>query len=328
MTGFPPPGAAGLVSVDVFDTVLVRRVGHPDGVFLLLGRQQAARQLTALAPEAFARARKDAQNRAHAAHRERVSHGHILAELGWALSLTAAQVEDLRSCELAIESAIMTAVPGAASWLDQLRDKAGGRVVFVSDTYFPAAFLRSLLEEQGMWQDGDGLYVSCEAGREKHTGRLLPVMARREGVARRLVHHYGNDAVADVSAARRAGVRATLVAEANLNRYEEILDRWRLPTGGLASLMAGASRLARLSVPAASDIDAAIRDVTAGVIAPTLVAYVLWVLADAARTGVRRLYFVSRDGEVLLRVARRLVDRTGSPAGLELRYLHGSRQAW
>lgn len=325
---FPVPSPARLSSVDVFDTLLVRGVGHPDGVFLLLGRLQAAQRVTDCSPEAFARARKGAQDRAHATHQEAVGMAHILAELAWALGLTPAQVDALRCCEMDLESSLISAVPGAAAWLGRVRGAGRGRLVFTSDTYLPSEYVRRLLSDRGLWQEGDGLYVSCETGREKQTGRMFKVMARREQVALRHVRHYGNDPVADVAAARRSRCRATHVPTANLNRYEELLDRCRVPTGGLSSLFAGASRLARLSVPASDDEGATIRDVTAGVVAPTVVAYVMWVLSDAARAGLRRLYFASRDGEVLLHVARRLVGPLGLAGLLELRYLYGSRQAW
>ena len=58
---------------------------------------------------------------------------------------------------------------------------------------------------------------------------------------------------------------------------------------------------------------------------PLLTAFVAWVLQEAKAQGVRRLYFVARDGEVLMAVAQILASRLGGP---ELRYLFGSRRAW
>jgi len=64
----------------------------------------------------------------------------------------------------------------------------------------------------------------------------------------------------------------------------------------------------------------------AGVAGPVLCAFTLWVLAEARSRGVRRLYFLSRDGEIFLQIARRLVgEDTGGP---ELRYLYGGRKVW
>lgn len=314
-----------LVSVDIFDTVLTRAAGHPTAVFLLLGRVQAAEGITPLSAEVFARARWDAEQRSRSHHGESTSHRHILDELAWALGLADDVVIALESAELALEEQLLSAVPGAGAWLAELR-QAFSKVVFVSDTYFPTEFLERQLRHHGLWQHGDALYPSWDVAREKRTGRLYGVVARREHRRRHQVLHVGNDALADGIAARRGGVRTALASAANINRYEEILERYAFATGGLSSLFAGASRLARLGVPAPSASDGTIREVAAGVVAPVLAGYVLHVLNDAVRRGLDRLYFVSRDGEVLLDIARVLASRTG--CGVEVRYLYGSRQAW
>ncbi len=70
----------------------------------------------------------------------------------------------------------------------------------------------------------------------------------------------------------------------------------------------------------------AIRDVAAGVVAPAMVGFTLWVLRRAEQLGLRRLYFVARDGQILVDVARRLIARLG--LDIECVYLFGSRLAW
>ncbi len=59
--------------------------------------------------------------------------------------------------------------------------------------------------------------------------------------------------------------------------------------------------------------------------APTLVSWMLWTLRQAKRDGLDRLYFVSRDGQVLLDIAQRLQPAVGTT--LDLKYLYSSRQA-
>jgi hypothetical protein len=66
--------------------------------------------------------------------------------------------------------------------------------------------------------------------------------------------------------------------------------------------------------------------VAAGVAAPTLVGYVLWVLQQARQHKLRRLYFLSREGEILLSIARTLATKLDIDC--ELVYLYASRQAW
>ncbi len=62
---------------------------------------------------------------------------------------------------------------------------------------------------------------------------------------------------------------------------------------------------------------------TAQVTAPVLFAYVWYVLREAEAMGLKRLYFLARDGYVLLEIAREIA--AVHPVNLELRYLYCSR---
>ena len=315
---------ARLATIDVFDTVLTRVVGRPEALFLLLGRLQVG-HLGAVTPEVFARARQQAERRARDRNGEGTQLTHIAREMAFALDLTPEQEWALIGAELDLEARLLRPVPRASLWVGEVR-RSIGKVAFLSDTYLPSPFVRDQLVRHGLWSQGDSLYASCEVAAEKRGGRLFHTVARTEHVRRWSVHHHGNDPEGDVRSPRRAGLRVTPVTAANLNRFEERLEDFRFETNGLSSLLAGASRTARLAKVTASAAEGAVRDVTAGVVGPVLVAYVLSVLRGAVRCGLQRLYFVSRDGEVLLLIARGLAERVGF-AG-ELLYLYGSRQAW
>ena len=62
------------------------------------------------------------------------------------------------------------------------------------------------------------------------------------------------------------------------------------------------------------------------VMAPTMYSYVSWVLKKAEEDGVKRLYFLARDGYSMYRMASILCEKINSP--IECRYLHCSRYAW
>jgi predicted HAD superfamily hydrolase len=317
-----------IASFDVFDTVLTRAVGSPYMAFLLLGRRLHRLSLIPCTPEAFARARIDAQRRAArnaGGADSTVTLCHIYAELESMLGCTEAQCDQLIPLEYALEEELIRPVPGARQRIQAARAR-GQRVVFVSDMYLPAAFIQKQVAQHGLWGDGDSCYVSCEYAKSKATGALFREVLRREGIASTRVTHCGNDPRGDVRAAERIGLRVTPFLDANPNRYEQILESHAWATEGLSSVMAGASRRARLTVAATSAKHAALRDIAASVIAPTLVGYVLWILRRAQQLGVQRLYFMSRDGQILLEIARRLVRQL--PLSCELRYLYGSRRSW
>jgi hypothetical protein len=69
-----------------------------------------------------------------------------------------------------------------------------------------------------------------------------------------------------------------------------------------------------------------LQTVACSVAAPVLTAFAGWVLQEAARRGMRRLYFVARDGYVIKKFAEHIASTMDAPP--ELRYLYGSRQAW
>ncbi len=66
--------------------------------------------------------------------------------------------------------------------------------------------------------------------------------------------------------------------------------------------------------------------VRAEIPARVLIPFVAWIGRRAVELGLTRLYFLSRDGQVLHELATRLFANLG--IDMELRYLHGSRVAW
>jgi len=108
------------------------------------------------------------------------------------------------------------------------------------------------------------------------------------------------------------------------NRYESILDSF----GGNALIFSEVSNQTRAKLPTLSPKDAEIASVCAGVAGPVLCSYVLWILEKSIEMELKRLYFISRDGEILLEIARRLLPAFWPNASIDLRYLMGSRRAW
>ena len=63
--------------------------------------------------------------------------------------------------------------------------------------------------------------------------------------------------------------------------------------------------------------------VTTHVTAPVLVSYMIWVLSDAKKRGIKTLLFVARDGLAMCRIAEILNNVWGM--GIECRYMYASR---
>ena len=286
-----------------------------------------AQGLLGCSAESFARARSTAESLCRRnRHGAEVTLDEIYGELAHSLMLDQGLAEALKRHELDLEGELIRPVLPIAARVDRA---PGARSAALCILRICTSSQKQL--SRGSPVPGSGV---------RATGSTSPPNATR----RRLRDNYSGRcseprAPRDMRCAtsgiipgpmcgpRSAGLIAKSFEEGNLNRYEEILESQRWATEGFSSFLAGASRLARLSVEAADPREQALRGMAAGVMGPTLVGYVLWILRRTLQLGLERLYFISRDGQVLLEIAHVLADRLGLEA-CELRYLYGSRQAW
>ncbi|HWA97889.1 MAG TPA: hypothetical protein VG713_05330 [Pirellulales bacterium] len=314
-----------LASFDVFDTLLTRRVADPNSVFAIVGQRARERGLVNTSPVSFQAARLLAERIARSgAPGNEANLDEIYTALADLLDLSPEHLEQLKTLELAIEEELIVPIVSSRAMVEQAR-REHGRVIFVSDMYLPEAFIRGQLERHGFFLPNDVLYVSSAHRTSKFRG-MFGLIARLESVHPTAIVHRGNDPVVDRQVPERLGVRVAPVSEPNLNRYEQLLERYRAATDGASSDLAAASRLARLSLNHLTGREKVLSDIACSVVAPILTSFVIWVLRQARRKQLQRIYFVSRDGWLLLRIAQQLTKHDPEP--LELRYLYGGRQAW
>lgn len=309
-------------SYDVFDTVVTRIVGEPTSVFLLMGHTAVAQGLWSGTAEQFALARVSAEGRArqHSKPHE-VKFVRVYRELARSYLLSEWQARNLAKLELATERRLIRAVPAAARELEHVRG-ASYTVSFISDMYLPHDVLYEWLVELGVLHAGETLWVSSDHGVTKADGGLYDAIRAAHPRAAVDWVHKGDNEYADVHPAARRGIGTDHYVDCHLNLSERLMESAATETRGLSSLFAGASRWTRLNRPA--DMDVTLNQVAAGVAAPLVYSFVLWVLLEAKRRGLARVWFMARDGQVMLPVARTIAARLS--IDVELGYLYGGRQ--
>ena len=313
------------ISFDVFDTVIARRCGAPETVFRMVGVRLRASGLLAIGPEHFERARMEAERRLRKHHgAKEITLAEIYAELNRLWQLPAKALEQMVACELATEKENLFAIPGMEETLVQVR-RAGKRLLFVSDMYLPEDFLRGVLADLNLCEDGDRLYVSSRWGVSKASGELFRVVLESERLAAGEMAHVGDSWRSDYERAKECGMAAICCLRGALNRFETKLAAGEKLLGACASL-GGMARQARLTADPAGTHAVAAR-LGASLAGPLLTLYAEWVLRTALARKLSRLYFLARDGQALLRLCETLAPALGAE-GLELRYLYGSREVW
>ena len=332
-------------SFDVFDTCVVRGYPRPTDLFYPL----AAEVLTQTSGAgAFGEAEvyelvRERIGAEKEAQRMKTRGDVTLADIYRAFSSLDAWGIDpqaMQEAEVALELRAVRPISSIKRRIEALRAR-GARVIYISDMYLPHAVIWQMLIDQGVAQEGETLYVSGDLGVTKRSGKLFDHVLKSEGLKSSELEHVGDNVYGDFFAARKRGVKAELFTASHPNRFEDALLRAAPNAPHDAALIAGLSRATRLSAPISaaaegdkggpasnrSSLDGAVRDgvtvLGANVLAPLLSGFALWLLRDARARGLERLYF-TEGNDLMLKVTQALAP-SGAP---ELRYLHGSEEAW
>jgi predicted HAD superfamily hydrolase len=277
-----------VLSLDVFDTAILRRVARPIDVFELVEPGFAAVRVEA---ERVARARSRCDE-------------VTLDDIYDALPAAPARREELRARELEVERAVCVAHPAVRRLYAAAR-RRGMRVVFVSDMYLPREVIEGLLDAAG-YGGHDGLFLSSELGITKAHGDTWALVARTLGVEPQRILHVGDDRGSDVLEARRAGLVAVHAPRPPRVQHDEL-------AGSVHAALVRERRAA-----GGDDFWARIGYEQAGLL---YLGFARWVRERAMQAGCERVYFLARDGWILQQVYQRLGG--GPPSS----YLYASRRA-
>ncbi len=322
------PSKVTVVSFDVFDTVLTRNVYHPHELFLRIQARLANLEKIdkTFSADSFraARVAAEVEARNRLIDREDTCLEDIMRVLASRIGRTEAMAA-IAQCEIEEEVRSVSPVASVVSLVKELR-QAGKQIIFISDMYLPAEVIAEMLRRVGALAPQDKIYVSAAVGRKKSTGAMFQYVLEDLRISPDQMIHFGDYLVSDFLVPRfKKGICSVPIRLARNNIYESL---WGASCRCLyCSSLAGASRAARVAMSGKglNTEQKALYALGSNVVAPIISGFVLATLHEAQRAGVHRLYFLSRDGEVILEIAKELAGRLD--IDIELRYLHVSRTA-
>jgi len=310
---------------DFFDTLVSRACLEPSDAFMLLGWRLASEGLLKQVDvDRFALARKqvEAQLRqrlvAGSEVRIRAVYAALAADFDW----SGEDAQRASAIELEIEVALSVPMPGRLQELAERLDR-NERVLILSDTYFSVGGIEAILSRH-LRSPGNLPLIMTSADEQctKAFGSLFGRALERTGLQAADVVFSGDHPRSDQSVPMSLGlqvkpVKAVSRLPCEYRAASELReDRWR-------RVVAGAMRGGRIM---AASSDTAAYEAIVGHGAVALGAYVAWVLSSARARDINTLWFLARDGQVLMRVAERLAPLLHPNARLE--YVHASRLAW
>lgn len=289
---------ADLVSVDLFDTLVLRPSLDPNALFDVLALQSDAEAVAA---------------RRHAEHRLRVA-GEIAGDVSLDEIYAAARAEHpdedlrrLKQLELDLERRV--AIP--RTWLiEHLRaDRAasGRRYVLMTDTTQPTAAIEALLDRIGAGDLFDELYVSNGCRARKDTGTMWDLVRTLEAPERWL--HIGDNEFSDIQQASDRAISWFHVpapaAIAQFNGVDSAILGDDVRPG--TQLVAGHALAALASAQTAREpAHGSVGHFGYGVLGPLTLAFVNWTLTQSRERAIDRLLFTARDGYLAHAVLERL----------------------
>jgi FMN phosphatase YigB (HAD superfamily) len=307
-TGYVPPEElvktfdrelefCSVVSFDIFDTLLIRYVEHPEDVFTHLADHPAFKARVFAAP--ISAMRKTAEARARRIALEKIKSSEVnLEEIYGCFCDMNGLSRDLVPCFIEAEEQIERKLCVANNVILGLYRKAAAskRIIYVSDMYHGSAFLASLLQENGFAVNPGDLFVSSEHRVTKYDGKLFRLVVEQLEAPVEQILHVGDHPLSDYRGAKRLGLRALLHPFRASSQNPPAADN--RATAALQSYRRGMSRAANCNF-ADKTFYWKIGYRTYG---PLLTGFCQWLGTQLREDGVKQAWFVLRDGEILKKV--------------------------
>lgn len=314
------------LSLDVFDTLLWRRVPEPADIFRQVGEALKAQGLLLgwVQGAQFSELRAAAEKEARAQAEARTGSREILlSDIYGALPAHIWQSAEAptKACkvEVATESAAMLLDHDVASLLDVAKGN-GVRVVLSSDTYFTREQLVGFLTAAGLAQERipETLYISNEQGRPKWRDLFDHVLTDL-AIAPDALVHVGDNVDADVTPCVARGIShvfydrwSSLPRTRKRELPSQVAQRadW-VARGGDCGLTGLRSRLVQRSPDTLEDSHRAYWTYGATTLAPLFTAYASWVQSVAGQQPGISIYGLMREGRFLAKLVGSVAKATG-----------------
>jgi predicted HAD superfamily hydrolase len=229
-------GDKEVVSFDLFDTLLVRRIHDPDLVKLpvaryiadLAGRQGLSWNWRKV------QQRRDAIEQRHRAEtgRKFVDHeacyprfmAELLGEI-FQSSFDDVLLDKVTGYELAMENRMLVPRQLLVDWITELA-QAGKRIFIISDMYMPATHLRQLVRHAGLDELVEEVVSSADTFLAKASGKAYPMMAEKYRLRPAAWLHVGDNPFSDGLRAEEAGIEAMIVRDPGEDQRKSIGKRY------------------------------------------------------------------------------------------------------
>ncbi|MGY8625379.1 HAD family hydrolase [Chromobacterium violaceum] len=324
-----------IISFDIFDTLLYRPFKQPSDMFDFMESEVAS--LINRRDISFKEVRRKSEKLAFEAAIARgegeTSIDEIYENFQKLVECTKDQAQQVKELEMKMELDLLYVRKSAKTAFNQAIS-LGKHIIIISDMYLSRDFLEKVLEKNG-YKGYKNIFVSSEIKQKKHSGRLFDHVLSELNVPASKILHIGDNLQADVIKAKERGIKPFHLPKAletfeKTDAYKNIWvrdqERHSLDFKMLMALIANdlqdnpylPSRKGTLFSGDAWRLGY----YGFGIF---LLGYVKWIMEQAIKDKVKRIYFLSRDGLIMKKAYDYLVPHYSNAP--ESHYLLCSRRA-
>lgn len=303
-----------VVSFDIFDTVVQRRIANPGDIPLMVA-QYAQRKFN-IPVEAYIDARRKCKELSSFSFETPLLDRYKI--IGNLLGLSETVAMELYNLELELDLNLLEPRLVGTELIAAAR-AAKKKVILTSDIYYDRAFIVKILEKCGIYYDE--LFISSELDRTKESGKLYDCLIEKHG---NNILHVGDNRHSDfVKASEKKITPALLLSnkeqiKRTLKNYKELDGEHKEIRNGLIQ-----GNISRFPIITSEPGYTSGKPDNFGynVVGDIFLAFAHWILKEAQKRNVKRLAFLARDGEIVKKVFDKI-----NTSDIETVYILASRR--
>ncbi|NFO04756.1 hypothetical protein FDB23_11685 [Clostridium botulinum] len=320
-----------LYSFDIFDTLIERKTLLPIGIFYYVKEKlyNSEIEISKYIIDNFVQIRREAESNLREYYKKtintrksekvEITFDEIYERIADVYNLGQKEIAFMKQCELDAEYENCIARPEMVSTVIDMINR-GEKVILISDMYLPKKIIKDILKKENEKLAELPLYISCEYGVQKLNRKLFLEVYKTNDYNYKEWIHYGDNKISDGKQAKQLGIKPIIHPILKFNNYENnLINNINTYDSYLFSTMLAKFREKHNNITETQYYAYAYASLY-------FVPYVSWSIKHALSNGIECLYFISRDGYHLKRIADEILKAKGLK--LKTKYIYGSRKAW
>ena len=316
-----------LYSFDIFDTLIIRKVYNPAGIFEVMREIMGSRKkeygLTNENIRKFPAIRKMAEENARRYKgKKEITLDDIYAVVQMMTAIPEYYLIKIKELEIDIEIKSCDGIEENIKFIEELVSKRE-RVVLISDMYLPEEIIRKMLVRIALVFQNIMIYVSSEYGYTKSSGLLYKIVKEKEQAEYNQWVHYGDNVYSDQNIPNVLGITTKAVKMCVLPDWnKKIAYAMRRYWDVNLEILLGLSKKEDLS----REKHTSAHIIGAQLSGPIFYGYIEWIISISKKKNIKNLYFLARDGYLLKKMADIIIEEEG--LYIRTKYVYSSRKAW